>query len=145
MKAFKNIVVATDFSDISDRALATGADLANQLGANLHIIHIVQIHPVNMPESGNLNVEELDALEEKSASDNMEKALKGLSDDLSVSTSLVKGDPATQVNEMVKEKDADLIVMGTHGRTGLSRLIMGSVAESVLKNSTVPVLCIKGD
>ena len=144
MATVNNIVVATDFSDIADKALASAADLARQLGASLHVLHIVQIHPTNMPESGNVNIEELEALEEKSAADSLKSTIDTLAADVDVSTYIVHGDPATQVNQLAADKNADLIVIGTHGRSGISRLIMGSVAESVLKQSDIPVMCVKG-
>ncbi len=143
MNKIKNVVVATDFSDIADKAFTTAVQLASQLGATLHIVHIVQIHPANMPESGNVNIKELEALEENAASENMKEYTNGLDDELKVSCHIVHGDPAGQVLKLVKDQNADLIVMGTHGRTGISRLIMGSVAESVLKSSQVPVVCVK--
>lgn len=143
MSDFNTILVATDFSDISDRAFKTAASLARKLGSKLHVIHIVQIHPTNMPESGNVRIEELEAIEAKSANDNLEKYVAERCQGIEVSTHVLHGDPATQVNKTAKETNADLIVMGTHGRTGFAHLIMGSVAESVLKKSEVPVMCVK--
>ena len=64
MSEFNSILVATDFSDISGSAFTKAVDLARQLNAQLHIVHIVQIHPANMPQSGNVNIEELEALED---------------------------------------------------------------------------------
>jgi nucleotide-binding universal stress UspA family protein len=144
MSKFKNIVVATDFSDISDKAFFTAIDLAKGLDANLHVIHIVQIHPANIPESGMVNVEELQAVEEQAANENLDKSIEKHGQGLNITKAILHGDPATQVNKVVKEVGADMIVMGTHGRTGIAHLVMGSVAESVLKNSEVPVMCIKG-
>jgi nucleotide-binding universal stress UspA family protein len=62
---------------------------------------------------------------------------------LAVTRTLLVGDEASEINRFAKENDADLIVMGTHGRTGLVRLLMGSVAEMVLRHASCPVLTIK--
>jgi len=144
MSEIKNILVATDFSDISDNAFNKAVDLARQLGARLHIIHIVQIHAMNMPESGNVNVEELEAMEEKNASDNLQQDVRERCCGMDVETHILNGNPAVQINRTAGETGADIIVMGTHGRTGFAHLIMGSVAESVLKKSDVPVMCVRG-
>lgn len=143
MAGFKNIVVATDFSPVSDKALVKAVELARQLDAALHLVHIVQIHPVNMPESGNVKIDELEAIEEKSANDNLAKYVESYGGSIEMTTHVLHGAPAAQVNKMVEKLNADLIVMGTHGRTGLAHLIMGSVAESVLKKAAVPVMCVK--
>ena len=143
MSDFDNILVATDFSDISGEAFTKAAGLARQLNAQLHIVHIVQIHPANMPKSGNVNIDELHALEEKNANDSLQQALQEQCEGIEVKTHILHGDPAEQVIQTAKNCGVDIIVMGTHGRTGLSHLIMGSVAESVIKNSEIPVLCVK--
>ena len=145
MSEFKNVLVATDFSVMADKAFSTAAALSAQLGATLHIVHIVQIHPTSMPESGNLNIDELEAKEEELAAENMKKYTDSLAADAKVTTSIVHGNPTSTVISQIKEKEADIVVMGTHGRTGLSRLIMGSVAESVMKAAGVPVVCVRTD
>lgn len=143
MSEFKNILVATDFSDISDRALDKAVALAKQLSARLHVVHIVQIHPTNMPESGNVNIKELEELEEKNANENLTKDLEERCQGIDVAIHVMHGNPAVQVNAVAKETGADLIVMGTHGRSGFAHLIMGSVAENVLKSSEIPVMCVR--
>jgi len=144
MGTFNKILVSTDFSDISNRAFFSAVDLASQLGAALQVIHVVQIHPVNMPESGNVNIEALEAEEERMANESMEKLIQQAGKELEITTRIVHGNPVAQIESMAKEIEADLIVMGTHGRTGMAHLIMGSVAESVMRNSEMPVMCVKG-
>jgi len=141
---YNKILVSTDFSDISIRAFFSAVDLASQLGATLQVIHIVQIPPLNTPASGNENIEALEAEEERMAKESMQKLIQQAGQDLEITTRIVHGNPVAQIESMAKEIHADLIVMGTHGRTGMSHLIMGSVAESVIRNSEVPVMCVKG-
>ncbi len=143
MSKFKKILVATDCSDISDKAFITATDLAKGLNASLHVVHIVQIHPSNIPESGVVDIDEMQAAQEKAANAYLDKYIQKYGEGLDTSKAILHGDPATQVNKVVKETGADMIVMGTRGRTGVAHLIMGSVAESVLKNSEVPVMCVR--
>ncbi len=143
MSKFKKILVAIDFSNLSEMAMTTAVDLAKDLGADLHIVHIVQIHATNIPEGGMVNIEEIQALEEQSAKNNLEKFLQDYGEGLDISTTILHGDAAVEVNNVAKEAGADMIVMGTHGRKGVAHLLMGSVAESVLRKSEVPVLCIR--
>ncbi len=144
MSEFKKILVPIDFSDVSNRAFFTAVDLAKSLGASLYVVHIVQIHPSSIPESGKVNMDEIEAAEEKKANESLDKLIEQHGEELEISRSLLHGDPVTQINKMVKEAHADMIVMGTHGRTGVAHLMMGSVAESVLRNAEVPVMCVKG-
>jgi nucleotide-binding universal stress UspA family protein len=144
MSEFKKILVPIDFSDVSNRAFFAAVDLAKGLGASLHAVHIVQIHPSSIPESGKVNMDEIEAAEEQSANESLDKLIEEHGEGLEIARSLVHGDPVKQINKMVKEAHADVIVMGTHGRTGVAHLMMGSVAESVLRNADVPVMCVKG-
>jgi nucleotide-binding universal stress UspA family protein len=144
MNYIKKILVAIDFSDPSEKAFVVAADLSRQLDASLHVIHIVQIHASNIPESGRLDVDALHEKELQNAKENLDKYVKNYGARLEYSSSFLHGDPAKAINEAVATTGAEMVVMGTHGRTGLSHLLMGSVAENVLKNAKVPVLCVRG-
>jgi universal stress protein A len=144
MGQFNKILVPTDFSEISNRAFLAAVDLARQLGASVHAIHIVQIHPENIPESGKVDMDEIEATEERNANEKLDQLIQQNAEGVEVSRVIVHGNPVKQITKVVKESNADLIVMGTHGRTGVAHLIMGSVAESVLRSAEVPVMCIKG-
>lgn len=145
MTQFKKILVPVDFSGLSEKAFFAAVDLAKELNASLHVVHIVQIHSTNIPESGMVHFEELQKKEEANAKTKLDKYIENNGGGLDISTTILHGDPAAQINKTVKETGADMIIMGTHGRTGMAHLLMGSVAESVLRNSKVPVMCIKGD
>ena len=143
MSDFNKLLVAVDFSDISNEAFVTAANLARDLDASLHVVHIVHIHSVNIPEGGMVNIEELQQQEEDDAKEKLAAYLKEHGEGLDIGSTICSGDPAERINDTAKDLGVDMIVMGTHGRTGLSHLIMGSVAESVLRKSDVPVLCVK--
>lgn len=145
MTQFKKILVALDFSGLSEKAFLTAVDLAKDLNASLHVIHIVQIHSANIPESGMVHFDELQKKEEETAKARLAEYIEKNGGGLDISTTVLHGEPAAQINKTVRDAGVDMVVMGTHGRTGVAHLLMGSVAESVLRNAKVPVMCIKGD
>ena len=137
----KKILFPTDFSTASDAALVHAENLAKQSSAELLILHIEE--PPLAYGGGELYY----GLPEPSS----ERILKMLSDvcpsdpQLSFKHRLVMGDPATEIVRVAEEEQAELIVLGTHGRTGLSRILMGSVAEAVVRHAPCPVLIYRQD
>ena len=134
--SLKTILCPTDFSASSDEALTHASSLASQSGAQLYLLHVTQL-PV--PYTDGIPV--YSPYAEQVAQD--ENTLKGVT----VPDAKVKcerhhriGDPAPEILDFAKEHNVDLIVMGTHGRKGLTRLLLGSVAEQVVRKATCPVL-----
>ena len=134
--AAKKILFPTDFSTASDAALSHAETLAKQAGAKLLIVHVEE--PPLAYGGGELYY----GLPEP----NSERIQKMLEDvrpaDPSVPFEhrLTMGDPAAEVVRIAGDEKAEMIVMGTHGRTGLTRLLMGSVAEAIVRRSPCPVL-----
>jgi nucleotide-binding universal stress UspA family protein len=146
MIALKTVLVATDFSEPSAKALEYGRALARTFGATLHVLHVLQSTWVPAGAelgSGAAQATLLQTLE-VSARDEMERAVR--EDDrreLNAQTSLLtSASPASAIVAHAKEIDADVIVIGTHGRSGLSHTLMGSVAEKVLRIAPCPVLTV---
>jgi nucleotide-binding universal stress UspA family protein len=143
MASFKRILVPVDFSDASERALSAALGLASDLGAEIKVVHIHQVQTQYMIEGGlyapELDEEELMEKREKEL-DNFIETHKG---DMNIAREVRAGIPETEILEIAKEFQADLIVMGTHGRTGLSHLLMGSVTENVLRHTNVPILSVR--
>jgi nucleotide-binding universal stress UspA family protein len=137
MKASK-IVFPTDFSEGS-HAMSVAASLARDTGAEILIVNVSE--PPAAYGDGEVH---LDLLRQN---DQMLEAMLSevVPPDLRVRYChrLLHGDPATEIMRVAKEEQADMIVMGTHGRTGLMRLLMGSVAEAVVRRATCPVLTCK--
>ena len=139
--SMKKILFPTDFSTASDAALVHAENLAKQSSAELLILHIEE--PPLAYGGGELYY----GLPEPSS----KRILKMLSDvcpsdpQLSFEHRLVMGDPATEIVRIAEEEQAELIVLGTHGRTGLSRILMGSVAEAVVRHAPCPVLIYRED
>jgi universal stress protein A len=134
-----NILHPTDFSARSDFAFRMASALARDYHANLIILHVVQ-QPVVLYTEGIIPAQPEDHFEEM-----REHLLQFQSQDQDVSVShlLEEGNPATEILRVAESIPADLIVMGTHGRHGLKRLFMGSVAEYVLERAACPVLTVK--
>jgi len=132
----KTILFPTDFSTASDAALVHAEVLARQSDARLLILHIEE--PPLAYGGGELYY----GLPEPSS----ERILQMLEDvrpsdpTLPFEHRLVMGDPAAEIVAVAQAEQAELVVMGTHGRTGFSRLLMGSVAESVVRHAPCPVL-----
>ena len=133
------ILVPTDFSRQSDRAIHYAHDLAEQLGASLHLLHVV-----NRPllaeglADGAFISEKFESDMVKHAEAQMHKQEPG-----TASTDVVFGYAAKAIVEHAARLGADLIVMGSHGRTGMVHLMLGSVAEAVVRTSPCPVLTVR--
>jgi nucleotide-binding universal stress UspA family protein len=139
MLAIHNILHPTDFSPHSVVAFRLASTLARDHGANLVILHVVQ-EPLALYAEGAIPDPVEDHLDE------IREQLLRIQppvQDVSVAHRIEQGNPAQEILQVAQMLPADLIVMGTHGRRGLRRLLMGSVAEYVLERSTCPVLTVK--
>lgn len=137
MLPIKTILHPTDFSAESESAFRLACDLASDYGASLVIMHVVSAPA--LPGDGVImpNVTECQGELRRKLRD-LEVPDKGVE----VVRHLEEGNPATEILQMGLLCKADLIVMGTHGRSGLKRLMMGSVTEQVLRRSRCPVLTV---
>ena len=138
MKARK-ILFPTDFSHTGDAALGMATVLARDSGATLLIVHVEE--PPMAYGGGELYY----GIPNPATEDlrKMLSEIKPADPEVPYEHRLITGDPATAVVELADEEAVDMIVMGTHGRTGLSRLLMGSVAEAVVRRAKCPVLTFK--
>ncbi len=134
------IVVATDFSDGSKRALEYASTSAKTTGAKLLIAHVRSIPDLEDGEGM------LHAGVDRDNDDALQSRLQSIEPDIdgvAFEHRLLRGNAAQEIIRLAKDENAALIVMGTHGRTGLMRLLMGSVAEEVVRQAPCPVLTIK--
>lgn len=140
----KNILVPIDFSDHSQRALDYAIELAAKLDAKVHLLNVIGIPALGIPELGvALTASMIDNLVK-----NNQDALDKLADPrrklASIGEVMLRtGDTRDMILQACGEVNADLIVMGTHGRRGVSRALLGSVAESVVRTAPCPVLAIR--
>jgi nucleotide-binding universal stress UspA family protein len=147
---FTKIVAATDFSDDSKLALSFAEELARKFSADLVVLHVDQpLAPVMMtPELGPaMDVGAMGRIAEEQrllAQRELDKIAGRLRDSgLKVKSMLKVGSPFLEILHTAQNEGADLIVLGTHGRTGLAHVLMGSVAERVVQKSPCPVLTIR--
>lgn len=144
--AIKRIVHASDFSPASRSALKVARDLARALKAQLILCHAYEALP---PLGGEASIpsslfSQIMTSAREGATRQLEKlATSARGGGIRVSTVLVEGSPATAVIRVAKRKGADLIVVGTHGRTGVQRMLMGSVADRIVRLSSCPVLTVR--
>jgi nucleotide-binding universal stress UspA family protein len=137
--ATKKILFPTDFSTAADAGLPEAATLARERGAVLVILH-VQEPPAAYAEAGlYYGVPEPD----DEALMKMLREIVPPGHGVPCEHRLVMGDPASEIVRVARKENVDMIVMGTHGRSGFGRLILGSVAESVMRKAPCPVLTYK--
>lgn len=135
----RKILFPTDFSHTSDAALALAVSLARERGARLLIVHVEE--PPAAYGEGGMYYGMADP-----ATEDLQRMLAAIvPDDSTVPYEhrLLAGDPASAIPQVAEDEGVELIVMGTHGRTGLLRLLMGSVAEAVVRRAPCPVLVYK--
>lgn len=143
MSKYKNILVPVDFSDVSAKALKVALDIAGVMDAEVTVMHAVSVSAVSLPVDG-VPVYNDEMIEEElgKARKDLDKFLRDQIGSAQVSQVVCFGEPTSEVNNYADDNKIDMIIIGTHGRTGLLHLLMGSVAESVLRHSKVPVLCV---
>jgi universal stress protein A len=148
MKDIKSILVPVDFSESSRQALAYAAELAGRFGAKLDLVHVWDVPPYIPPEAlvgvPGSDARSLGQLARDHAREEMDKLIAEHAGQLPLGEALLEsGDPARIIIEVAEQRASDLIVIGTHGRTGLSHLLIGSVAEKVVRRATCPVLTVR--
>lgn len=139
--AIQTILCAVDFSEPSEAAAAYAAGLARQTGASLHLLHAFQIPMLALPDGAVLPSPEWTVSASTKLQEGLDQIAEGL-EGVEARTHLVEGQPHTEVERFATEHDVDLVVLGTHGRTGLAHLFLGSVAERIVRTSSVPVITV---
>ena len=145
---FSKILYATDYSRASARALDEAIALAKQNGAELLVLHVVDPVPAYVAGE-DIGGAELYMKLEQTAQEDAETAMNKLMEKLrklkvNAKSLLIRGTAPEQIVRAAKNRRANLIVIGTHGRTGLSKLLMGSVANKVVSTAHCPVLSVHG-
>jgi nucleotide-binding universal stress UspA family protein len=147
MVTYKNILFSTDFSENAKAAVPFAVDLAKKYGATLHIVHVYleagHIAEFQSPVHG-----EIGPTMVQPAGTETEQKLEVLCQEVSLElgsckNKLLRGKPATEIVRYAKEEDIDLIVMSSHGLTGLEHVLFGSTAERVVRDSPCNVYIVK--
>lgn len=141
----QKILLPTDFSEHSAAATKYACELATRFDAELHLLHTLEIHTTATPDFG-MGLALPRSIKESRAA--AEKALTGVLDPKwstgrTVIHAVVEGSPKVEIIRYARNQDIDLIVLSTHGRTGLPHVILGSVAENVVRTAPCPVLTVR--
>ncbi|NNC88543.1 MAG: universal stress protein [Akkermansiaceae bacterium] len=143
----KTIVAALDFSDASSPVLETAAEIAKAFGATLKLVHIVEPEPTY--SAYGFTPEEFPAIHtfQKEARSRAEQALEKQKNKVpagvaSVETHLLEGNPLHALLEYSDEQKADLIVLGSHGHGVMAAVLLGSVAEGMIRKAKIPALIV---
>ena len=146
MLTLKTVLVPTDFSDASESALRYGKAMAEKFGASLHVVHVMEdllahawaaeVYVASMPQLR-------DEIEKESRQRLGTLLTDGERTELRAETALLAGNPFLEIVRYAKAHNIDLIVMGTHGRGPIAHMLLGSVAEKVVRKSPCPVLTVR--
>ena len=145
MITLKRILVPTDFSDASQNALKYGMALAENFGAALHVLHVI-VDPFVIPPGGEgyFPPSDLPQQLEKTSRAHLEQWVPAdWRRGREVTLECIHGTPFVEVVRYAREKEIDLIVMGTHGRGAIAHMLLGSVAERVVRKAPCPVLTVR--
>jgi nucleotide-binding universal stress UspA family protein len=143
MTTIQRIVVATDFSDLADTVVDQALDLAKQLGASLTLVHAYEIPIYGFPDGVLVAPADLASRLGTAAQTQLDGlALRHAERGVPLKTVLRMGAAWDEINAVAEETGADLIVVGTHGRRGLARALLGSTAERVIRTATRPVFVV---
>ena len=145
MAKIKKILFPTDFSKYSDDALQYAISIASAFKAKLYILHVIEgARQEDYFLVLTLTSEEIEEKLMEEAKKNLEKLVsKNLSQKIEFETSIKSGTPFVEIIRAAKQEDIDLIVMSSHGRSGISEILIGSVTERVLRAGVVPILTVR--
>jgi nucleotide-binding universal stress UspA family protein len=145
MRPIKKILVATDFSPCARAALDAAVELAAPLQASILLLHVYAVPTEVLPDGSILSLDGLAverierALDDELCDERRRAQRRGVA----IAVEHADGQPAEVILRRAAEEHIDLIVAGTHGRRGLKRLVLGSVAERVLRTASCPVLVVR--
>ena len=142
---FRHILAPTDFSEYSKQAVASALELAKKFGAKLTILHVIELppYPVEGYVPPSLSATFMDDLERQATTDLAQLAPEAEAANVEVARVIAVGTPYRKIIDTAEAEQVDLIVMATAGRTGFSHLLMGSIAERVVRTASCPVLTIR--
>jgi universal stress protein A len=141
---YKRILCPIDFDEYSSEALKEAAALALNGASTVHVLHVVQISPLfDQGAAEGYTAEEMYEAQTGFARKRVEQMLSAIPPEVKREIAIEIGEPGDSIIAAQRKLDADLIVMATHGRKGLKHLVLGSVAERVVRESCVPVLTVR--
>jgi nucleotide-binding universal stress UspA family protein len=146
MLTLKTVLVPTDFSEASESALRYGKAMAEAFGASLHVVHVME-DLLAHAWAAEVYVSSMPQLRDEIERESRQRLGALLTDDerkkLRAEAALLAGNPFLEIIRYAKTHGVDLIVMGTHGRGPIAHMLLGSVAEKVVRKSPCPVLTVR--
>lgn len=142
---FKRILIPSDFSPHSVSALKLAVNLANTFDAELHLLHVVEslLPAVPLDPTGLYGLPpDYDERVKAAVEVEIDKVVKTVQTKVPLIRRIHTGSPLVEIVRYARKSSIDVVVMGTHGRTGLAHVVMGSVAESVLRSAPCPVMVV---
>ena len=146
MLAIKTILVPTDFSEASEAAVKYGKALAEAFGSSLHLVHVVE-DLLAHAWAAEVYVASMPSLREEIEKEATERLGTLVTNEerrhLGITTAIIAGSPFLEIIRYARAHDVDLIVIGTHGRGPVAHMLLGSVAEKVVRKAPCPVLTVR--
>ncbi|WP_276299191.1 universal stress protein [Halorussus lipolyticus] len=142
---YEDILLPTDGSDGTIASVTHAGELAETYDATVHVLSVVDTRNRFESPSSGIAPEAWTEAERERADESIQNAKTALPDDVAVESVVAEGVPQTQILDYVDEEDVDVVVMATHGRTGLDHYLIGSVTEKVVRKSPAPVLTVRID
>jgi nucleotide-binding universal stress UspA family protein len=144
MEQIKSIMVPIDFSEYSKNALKYAIDFAKQFNAKMYLIYVVEpiIYPADF-SMGQIAIPSADIDLQSRANEELINLAKTIGSGLHVETIIKTGKPFVEIIDTAKEKDVDLIIIATHGHTGVEHLLFGSTTEKIVRKAPCPVLTLR--
>ena len=143
MRTIRDILVPVDVNDVRDDAIEWAVDLAAPIGARVHLVHVYQVPVLALPTGQAVATLSVDEESGRGLASRMDEIVaRHRSQAVRLDGHLVRGLVHLQIAKLAEQIGAALIVMGTHARRGLDRLLLGSVVEKVIRTAPVPVLVV---
>lgn len=143
VKPVRKILCMIDLTPWSEPALDEAVRWAERTDATLHVVHAFELPLYTLPDGGSIFEPDVLARVRAQATDRMDGFLARRPTTARVERHLIEGAPATVAQQVIEDEGIDLVVMGTHGRSGMQRLLLGSVAERMLRTCHVPVMVVR--
>jgi nucleotide-binding universal stress UspA family protein len=142
---YRNIVIATDGSENTKKAISCGIEIAKLSGATVHALHVIDTHST-ISENWTAGKETIYEIMKNDGEKAVSKVKRiGEASGVEVREVVLDGYPSKEIIDFAENNNIDLIIMGTLGKTGFERFLIGSVAEKVVENSKVPVMVVRGE
>lgn len=142
MIKMQKILVPTDFSKHSEKAVMYASEMAQKFDADVHLLHVIDAIPMTdglyVPPVAREDIEE-------AANKELSAVTIAKVDESKVTRSMVHGQPFVEVIRYAKQNDIDLIILGTHGRGAIAHMLLGNVAEKVVRKAPCPVITVRDE